>query len=110
MIFDNKFLLPWRKRENDKNEDVNYNNYIFSFLSKIMNLYEIECDDIETPSYNILKYAFINEFFNNKGVDYTIIHINGYSLVVVETLSIYSKFSKHLPINSVGWLSNLFYF
>ena len=70
MIFDNKFLLPWRKRENDKNEDVNYNNYIFSFLSKIMNLYEIECDDIETPSYNILKYGFINGHCGLKKFEY----------------------------------------
>ena len=38
-------------------------------------------------------------FLTIKGVDYTIIHINGYSLVVVETLSIYGKY---LPINSVG--------
>lgn len=70
MIFDNKFLLPWRKRENDKNEDVNYNNYIFSFLAKIMNLYEIESSDIETSSCNILKYGFINGHCGLKKFEY----------------------------------------
>lgn len=36
------------------------NVYLFSFITKISNLYSIECDDIDTPSPFILRYAFMN--------------------------------------------------
>lgn len=70
MIMDNRFLTPWRKSSNSENEDKNYVNYVLSFLSKIMNLYEIDCKEIETTSQNILKYAFINGHCGLKKFDY----------------------------------------
>lgn len=39
---------------------VRDNTYIFSFITKISNLYNIESEEIDTPSPFILRYAFIN--------------------------------------------------
>lgn len=60
MIIDNRFLIPWRDKDNEEREQIEYFIYYFSALSKVMNLYEIMCDEIATDGYNILKYAFIN--------------------------------------------------
>lgn len=51
-------LLHCDKDEYDKL--LRDNTYLFSFITKISNLYNIECEEIDTPSPFILRYAFIN--------------------------------------------------
>lgn len=52
------------KLMNCKNDEIEKimrdNTYLFSFIAKISNLYDIECEEIDTPSPFILRYAFIN--------------------------------------------------